>query len=136
VKSIQLIETDGKYTLSFENLEVTLLQIGFQFTLNFWENDNYFVVINIESPFKFLSGGNTLEINPEECPPAIAPALVVLHQKLESLTIMKPGLLNIVFSNQMMISVPPDQMYEAWSVSGPNGLQVICTPGGGLYITP
>jgi len=136
MQAIQPIDAAGEYILSFENLEVTLLQIGFQFTLNFWETDDYFVDIDIDSQFIFMSGSDILEINPEEYPLAIAPVLVVLHQKLESITIMKSGLLNIVFSNQMKISVPPNEMYEAWSVSGPNGFRVICTPGGGLDITP
>ncbi|MET9210494.1 MULTISPECIES: DUF6188 family protein [unclassified Nocardia] len=42
------------------------------------------------------------------------------------------GELIMKFSNDVMISVPVDQDFEAWGIAGPGGYRVISSPGGGV----
>ncbi len=42
------------------------------------------------------------------------------------------GVLDIGFESGLAIRVVPDEAYEAWTVAGPQGMKVVCMPGGEL----
>jgi hypothetical protein len=44
----------------------------------------------------------------------------------------KSGTLHLTFTNGAHLQVPPNDMFEAWTVAGPNGLKIVCMPNGEL----
>lgn len=62
----------------------------------------------------------------------LAPALEVFGASIDRAVVYEYGKLRIDFSNGMLILVGPDEEYEAWNVSGPQGFLVVAVPGGGI----
>lgn len=46
----------------------------------------------------------------------------------------KSGSLQVAFDNNVRLHIAPDTSYEAWTVSGPHHMLVVCMPGGELAI--
>lgn len=44
------------------------------------------------------------------------------------------GTLRLSFANGASVIVEPDEAYEAWTMSGPGGMLVVCMPRGELAI--
>lgn len=96
-------------------------------------SDVHFAVI--QSPLTVESHGEKHLLSPEDdADEAFAPVRELIGQTVESAITEKAGTLRIVFSNGAIIAVPPDEDYEAWNVSGPNGALVVSMPGGELAI--
>ena len=62
----------------------------------------------------------------------VSGALRLLHKTARTAIALKDGTLEIVFIDGDVLLVPPDLHYEAWEMSGPNGLKIVSLPGGGL----
>ena len=45
---------------------------------------------------------------------------------------MPPVRFRVDFSDGTRLDVEPDDAYEAWNVSGPDGALIVCTRGGSL----
>lgn len=104
-----------------------------EYTVRMQLSDVFFIVI--ESPFMFDSSGESVCISPEEdSEEAFQPVRELVGQTVESATADDAGTLYLRFSDSTTIEVPPDEAYEAWNVSGPNGALVVCTPGGKLAV--
>jgi hypothetical protein len=104
-----------------------------EYTLRMQLSDVYFIFI--ESPFTVDSHGEILWLSTEEdVDEAFQPIRQLVGQTVKEVTADETGALRICFSGGARIHVPPDEAYEAWSVSGPDGTLVVCTPGGKLAI--
>ena len=44
------------------------------------------------------------------------------------------GSLVLHFDDGTLLTIEPDQEYEAWTAAGPSGEKLVCLPGGGLAI--
>jgi hypothetical protein len=93
------------------------------------------VQIDIESPFILTEpGGHEYSLNPDGDAVSLAPILAARRQAVQDGTAFKNGRLLIHMKNGGRISVPADENYEAWTVSGPRGLRIVSTPGGDLSV--
>ncbi|MDW5614059.1 MULTISPECIES: DUF6188 family protein [Mycolicibacterium] len=111
----------------------SLQSVLIEYTLRMQLSDVYFIVI--ESPFNVDSHGESVSLSPEEdADEAFQPIRQLVGQTVEEATADETGALRVRFSDGTRLEVPPDEAYEAWSVSGPNGALVVCTPGGKLAI--
>ncbi len=55
----------------------------------------------------------------------------LLHQPVSAATVWLDGRLEFRFENGARIEVSPRPDVEAWELGGPDGLLIVCTPGGG-----
>lgn len=46
----------------------------------------------------------------------------------------KDGALEVRFTGGVTLQVPPDEGFEAWTITGPDGIQLVSRPGGGLAV--
>lgn len=111
--------------LSGKRVESILVEYSLRMQLS----EDYFVVV--ESPLVLQAGGETFSLSPEVDPDeAFEPLRALVGQLLTSATVDPRGTLRISFDDGAHLQVEPDDAYEAWNVSGPDGALVVCMPGG------
>ena len=101
------------------------------------------VVMNFEGeygvllicPFTLETRGATHHIAPATDPPeAFVPVRNLLGTSISTSNIGENGSLSLTFDDGSILHVEPDPNYEAWNLSGPDGLVVVCMAGGELAI--
>jgi hypothetical protein len=93
----------------------------------------HFVVIS--SPFVLENNGLSYAITPEEdSDECFEPVRRLVGQTIKAATVEANGGLQMAFNNGTTLMVAPDDAYEAWNVSGPDGALTVCMPGGQLAI--
>jgi len=84
--------------------------------------------ITIETPFKVAD--ESTQWSGEPLTAEAAGALLALNlREVTSARIAIDGTLALGFG-PATLTVPPDAAYEAWQVRGPDGLLIVCSPGG------
>lgn len=91
--------------------------------------------IRIETPFSLHDSDGDHQISPGADPD-------VNSRRLESLTgqtittsvAEDSGALRVDFTHGARLRIEPDSGFEAWTVAGPNGMKVVCLPGGELAV--
>lgn len=63
---------------------------------------------------------------------ALQPVHRLVGRSVTAATYAETGSLRVEFTDSATLTVEPDPDYEAWNVLGPNGLLVVCMPGGEL----
>jgi hypothetical protein len=58
----------------------------------------------------------------------------VLGQIVAASAIDNYGSLLVDFEDGTQIRADPDEDYESWTIAGPHGLLIVCTPGGELAV--
>lgn len=53
---------------------------------------------------------------------------------IDACTVDDAGSLSVTFTGGVRLQVDPDDGFEAWTISGPEGMLVVCTPGGKLAV--
>lgn len=102
-----------------------------EYTVVFNLSDDHFIVI--ESPFRFERGADAMILSPEDDSDAtLQPIRELKGLTVEEVTISAAGDLYVRFSDGTQLFVEPDDTYESWNVSGPNGFLIVCTPRGAL----
>lgn len=89
--------------------------------------------VRIETPFKILDGPRELQVIVAQSS-TLVHVLNLLHEQLLDANAQSDGTLRLVFANGVVIVVPPDPNYEAWTLEGPAGYLVVCRPGGELAV--
>lgn len=92
--------------------------------------------IRIESPFALRppAGEAVADLDPES-PKSILPLQVLIGQAVtEAESSETVGRLVLCFDDRTVLTIEPDQEYEAWTSTGPSGEKLVCLPGGGLAI--
>lgn len=108
---------------------VTQLRFDFAFTLTFDAN----VDLRIETGFSMVAAGGGLETFDPDVDLVRMGDLLTLHQaEVKSAVTDEIGNLRVDFSDGRTLQCRPDQQYEAWNLSGEDGLLYVCLPGGGL----
>ncbi|MFB1295707.1 DUF6188 family protein [Mycobacterium sp. pW049] len=90
-----------------------------------------FIVIQSRMRIERATGARTLfaEEDPDE---ELQPIRELVGSTIDEATVDPAGALRVRFSDGTRLQVEPDDAYEAWNVSGPNGALTVCTPGGAL----
>lgn len=111
-------------TLTSHHVECT---VGLQLS------DEYFV--RIESRFTLTVAGTTTVLSPEVDPvSAFEPLSHLVGQVITASEVDDTGSLTVAFDGGNSLLVEPDRNYEAWTVTGPKGMIIVCQPGGELAI--
>ncbi len=134
MKEITLIEKSDSWEIMAKDWTITQCKVDYAFTIESWSSNDSFLSIRIEGRFNLKTASDEYDLYAEDGPTTICRALNVLHQKIETLAAYKTGMLRIIVSNGIQISVPSDPNYEAWTLSGSRGLLIVCEPGGTLAV--
>lgn len=111
----------------------TLNAVNIDYTVGLQLSEEYF--IRIESPFKLILADSVVTLSPEEdAAPKFEPLTRLVGQQLAAANIAETGTLTVGFESGLSVVVDPDPHYEAWTVTGPNGLIIVCLPGGQLSV--
>lgn len=126
------VEAAGKWRLPVGDGVVTLLQIDFAFTLVI----EAWLQIRIETAFSYGTAGSERRFDPEDTR-SLAPLLDRHQARVVAAEIGNGGRLSLVFQDEMVLTVEPDDRYEAFNVVGqpPSSTHkflFVALPGGGL----
>jgi hypothetical protein len=109
----------------------TVLGTDFDYTVAVQFGGGY--EVRVEVPFTLRIDGLDREIEPGR--DADAPAVAQLSGRIVSLARADDsGGLRIEFADGARLVATPDSSFEAWAVAGPDGLKVVCGPGGELSV--
>ena len=96
------------------------------------------VEISIGEPFRFIDAcERTFHLDPGGEAPGLAPLLPIMRKSIDAAWASKDGRLEIRISDLSRIYVPHGEQFEAWTLSGPggvDGLKIVSIPGGDLAI--
>lgn len=98
--------------------------IDHAFSLEFYEGEQA-AVLRIEGDFTISDRDRVYRLSPS-VPMELGPAVALFGQV--------EGKLELAFEDGRTLSVEPDACYEAWEVSGPDGMRAVCTPGGAISV--
>lgn len=130
MNKVNVTEFVDRWTFPVENLTVTQLRIDYSLVISLWVSKELFFDVTIEAPFQLIiPNKEPVEVVPETLD-GMCSALNILHQVLLSATVFKKGTLELFFLSGSQIIVVPDNLYEAWNITGPNGLLFVCKPSG------
>lgn len=87
-------------------------------------------VIVIESPITIKSDGIASFSPDSDCEEAFDPVRRLVGKSIEHSVAEGPGGLRVGFTDGTCLHVHPDEAYEAWTVSRPDGRLFVCLPGG------
>ena len=105
VNTVDLIEED-KLELIVEGLKVSQCPGDYAFSITIWEDDEFNILIRIESDFIFKSDEYVYKLCAKIEPLTICTALSIMHHELKFLIAYKIGELKLVFKNGDQINVP------------------------------
>lgn len=128
-----LSDPKGMVTMKLELEGKALTSYTAEFTVGLQLSDQFFV--RIESPFTLKLPAGSVDLSPEEDPAESFQQLgELIGCTITESGVASDGTLSITFGNAARFIVGPNNDYEAWTVSGPRGMLVVCTPGGELAI--
>jgi hypothetical protein len=92
--------------------------------------------VRIETPFTYGPVSDACRFDPSDAP-ELAPLLGLHQATVTSAEIRKDGRLTLAFADSRTLFVPPDERYEALTVTGSlppvrRGFSFTAIPGGGL----
>jgi hypothetical protein len=129
----------GSLDLSVVCARVTQCRSDHAFSLVLEEGDHgRHWVVRIEGPFSLRGSEHRTETFEAEAPAsAWGPAIdALLNATLITAIAAADGALTLSFENGQRVEVSPQRQWEAWQVEGPDGVLVVCGPGGQLSRWP
>jgi hypothetical protein len=127
-----LVEVRAKWLLPVGDGKVTQLKVDHAFTLVL----ESWIEIRIETRFSYGAAGDARQFEPSDAL-GLAPLLGLHRATVISAEVRKDGRLTLVFADGRELAVPPDERYEAFTVTGSlppvrRGFSFTAVPGGGL----
>jgi hypothetical protein len=95
-------------------------------------NDGSAWELRIETPFALTAAQGTEHLVLPGEASHLETVLTILRTTIEGAAAFKDGHLELQLSNGTVLHAPPDEGFEAWTLSGPDGLLLVCLPGGEL----
>jgi uncharacterized protein DUF6188 len=87
--------------------------------------------LTIYTTFVLRSGdGSIHELNPETSRAALAPVIDLFLGTVTGVTVEGCGTLTLDFTDGARLTVPPDESYESWELSGVGVPGILVGPGG------
>jgi hypothetical protein len=123
---------NGGWRLPLEQRAVSRCILDHAFILEFHEAEGK-VILRIEEAFLISDNGVSHELT-TVMPAGLGPALELFGQVVRLATASQEGRLKVAFEGGRILSVEPDNCYEAWEISGPRGMRAVCTPGGAISV--
>jgi len=128
----ELQPLNGGWRLPLEQQAVSRCVLDHAFALEFHEAEEK-VILRIEGVFLIRDNGGSHELT-AAMPAGLGPALELFGKVVRLATASQEGRLKVAFEDDRILSVEPDDHYEAWEMSGPRGMRTVCTPGGAISV--
>lgn len=90
--------------------------------------------ITSECDFSLHTPEGTFDLSPGSSIALVDHLRVLLDQTVTTAIAEDSGALSIKFFDGNLLWIEPDESYEAWNVTGPHGMRVVCMPGGHLAV--
>jgi hypothetical protein len=91
--------------------------------------------LRVEQPFSVTASDGTEHlVVPEEGAHLDVVLAKVLRATVEEGSAFKDGHLELRLDGGTVLRIPPDEGFEAWTVTGPDGVCLVSMPGGDLAI--
>ena len=132
VRSWAVQKSDEGWRLPVEQRRVSRCTFDHAFALEFHEGEQS-AVLRIEGGFTILDREQVHRLTPSS-PVNLGLAVALFGQVVQSARTSEEGKLEIAFEDGRSLTVAPNDRYEAWEFSGPGGVRVVCTPGGGISV--
>jgi hypothetical protein len=91
-------------------------------------------VVVLEAPFTVTTPEASTRCDPGLIVESAGVEGDLVGQIIDACTVDDAGSLSVTFTSGIRLQVNPDDGFEAWTVSGPEGMLVVCTPGGRLAV--
>ncbi len=89
--------------------------------------------LRLETAFQLGAAGvQPVTVAPEDSLQAAALILGVLHSSVTNAVLQESGQLELEFSSGEILTIGPDESYEAFTFNGSHGELLVALPGGGL----
>lgn len=90
-------------------------------------------VLRVECEFIYTTAsGQVHRVDPAEDPSRLGPALSSARSSVTAGFADNRGTLHINFADGSAIDVEANNLYEAWTINGPENLLLVCCPGGSV----
>lgn len=109
-------------------------QITFGFSVSLTTNKGF--EVRVENDFTLQTAQGDFSLVPGKSSANVGQLNSLLNRAITSAAADESGSLIITFTDGTRLQVDPNSTYEAWTVTGPDGLKVICMPEGELAIWP
>jgi hypothetical protein len=95
-------------------------------------------VVRVGAPFSVAdTDGRMTSFVDDAAPSAWGPAVdALLHATVVDARVAANGTLTLQFREGPQLNAPPLTQWEAWQITGPDGVLVVCAPGGGISRWP
>jgi hypothetical protein len=131
----RLLEASGEgWTVPIDGWRIDRLAFDFQVRLWFLSEESPLtgsIEIVLESPFSMSLRGDELELDPNGPPEALSPVLGLLRRTIDEASVENDGTLRLAFREGGHLRCEPHAQFEAWQMNAPDGVSVVCVPGGG-----
>ncbi|GIG63407.1 hypothetical protein Lfu02_77790 [Longispora fulva] len=134
IEPTALVEHDDRWLLPFRGSQVEQIRVSHQLILIL----DCGAEVTIEAPATLTHGpawsptAQPVELVPER--QDVAAALPLFGNRVLSSVVFKTGSLRLVFDSGLHLNVKPAPDFEAWSVTGPADLRLVCMSAGDLAI--
>ena len=91
-------------------------------------------VVVLEAPFTVATPGGSRRVDPARAAESTSLAEELVGQTIVSSAIDDAGSLSVTFTSGIRLLAEPDDGFDAWTVTGPAGMLVVCTSGGKLAV--
>jgi hypothetical protein len=105
---------------------------NFGYTLSLETNGGF--EVRIENEFSLRTPTDSFDFSPEPSNAESKPLKALVEQVITSSAAEESGRLMLAFGNGTSLRVAPSEAYEAWTVTGPGGMRVVCMPDGELVV--
>ena len=123
---------NNRYLIPVDGQVVSRLYIDYALGIQLLEN-GITTIVRIEGIFSLTENNQKLIFNTHQRD-KLCPAFTIFEKTIKSAIAYKNGRLKIIFNNGTSLNVEPDPNYEAWEISGDDGLIIVCQPGGEITI--
>ncbi len=123
-----------RWVLELGDAVVTECSVGHEVALQVHGPAGY-VTITFGSAFAIHTDGAEVLLDPEtDRPRDLAPVLDLLHAPVNRVEALVDGRLVVRLGCDRSVRAHPHARYEAWGVTGPDGLRLVCMPGGEVAV--
>jgi hypothetical protein len=112
----------------------TVFAVGFGDSVCLYFSDGH--VLGLETTFAVGTDEVTFDVaDAEDAATLFAVVDAAIGAVVSGASADEGGGLCVCFSDGFVVSAEPDAKSEAWRLAGPNGVEVVCRPSGGLTVS-
>jgi hypothetical protein len=92
--------------------------------------------VRVSEPFALSRADDAAKhhVDPQRRPAEGASVVALLGLEVQRIVAFKDGRIHLSFDQGWALDVPSGSQYEAWELTGPDGLLIVSKPGGALSI--